>query len=81
MVERIRSLLADEKSAHLNAMEVLRRAKGWGHTGGRNQMTELVKSLRPAPRKDPLTLYGLAGEYAQFDFGEAYIDFENGGRP
>lgn len=81
MVERIRSLLADEKNAHLNAMEVLRRAKGWGYTGGRNQMTELVKSLRPVPRKDPLVLYdGLPGEYAQFDFGEAYIDFENGGR-
>jgi len=81
MVERIRLLLADEKNAHLNAMEVLRRAKGWGYTGGRSQMTALVKSLRPVPRKDPLVLYdGLPGEYAQFDFGEAYIDFEKGGR-
>lgn len=80
-IERIRAIFADEKNAHINATEVLRRAKGWGYAGGRSQMAVLVKSLRPVPRKDPLVLYdGLPGEYAQFDFGEVYIDFEKGGR-
>lgn len=80
-IARIKEIFADEKNAHLNAMEVLRRAKGWGYTGGRSQMAVLVKSLRPVPRKDPLVMYdGLPGEYAQFDFGEVYIDFVRGGR-
>lgn len=80
-IERIRLLLADERNARITAMEVLRRAKEWGYSGGRNQITELVKSLRPTPRKEPVVRFeGLPGEYAQFDFGEVEIDFVGIGR-
>ncbi len=76
MVARVRALLEDDRNAHISAIEVLRRAKEWGYGGGRSQMTELVRSLRPAPRKDPIVLSnGVPGEYAQFDFGEALITF------
>ena len=76
MVARVRALLEDDRNAHISAIEVLRRAKEWGYGGGRSQMTALVRSLRPAPRKDPVVLFnGVPGEYAQFDFGEALITF------
>ena len=79
IVERIRELLADERNAHLSAMEVLRRAKGWGFEGGRSQMAALVKALRPLPRKEPVVLFdGVPGEYAQFDFGEVEVEFSDG---
>jgi transposase len=76
MVERIRLLLADPTTGELPSVEVLRRAQGWGFTGGRSQMAELVKKLRPAPRQEPVVRFdGLPGEYAQFDFGECEVEF------
>src|SRR4051812_37337102 len=53
MIERIRLLLADPAHGGLPAMEVLRRAQEWGYTGGRSQLTALVKRLRPCPRQEP----------------------------
>jgi transposase len=74
MVDRIRLLLKSEP--RLPATEVLRRAREWGYTGGRSQTAELVKRLRPAPKKEPIVRFeGLPGEYVQFDFGEVEIDF------
>jgi transposase len=76
MVERIRLLLADPRNTNINAMEVLRRARDWGYRGGRSQMAELVKELRPKLRKEPIVRFdGLPGEYAQFDFGQVEITF------
>ena len=76
MVERIRLLLADPRNTNINAMEVLRRARDWGFRGGRSQMAELVKELRPKLRKEPIVRFdGLPGEYAQFDFGQVEITF------
>ncbi len=38
-----------------------------------------MKSLRPEPRKEPVVrLEGVAGEYAQFDFGEVRLELEDG---
>ncbi len=72
VVEQIRLLLAEDRL--LPAIEVLRRSRDWGFTGGRSQMTELVKKLRPEARKEPVVLFeGLPGEYAQFDFGECEV--------
>jgi len=76
MVERIRLLLSDENNVNITAIEVLRRAKEWGFEGGRSQMSELVKRLRPERRKEPVVRFdGLPGEYAQFDFGECVVNF------
>lgn len=79
IIDQIRALFADERNAHLSAMEVLRRAKSWGYEGGRSQMAVLVKSLRPEPRKEPVVRFeGVAGEYAQFDFGEVRLELADG---
>ena len=79
MLERIRLLL--ESEPRVPATEVLRRAREWGHTGGRSQMAALVKRLRPAPKKEPIVRFeGLPGEYAQFDFGEVVVDFISMGK-
>lgn len=81
MVERIRILLECPGNERLPATEVLRRATEWGYTGGRNQMTELVKRLRPQPRKEPVVRFeGLPGEYTQFDFGECEVEFTATGK-
>lgn len=74
MLERIRLLL--EEQPDLPATEVLRRAREWGYEGGRSQTAQLVKKLRPKPRKEPVVRFeGLPGEYAQFDFGECEVPF------
>jgi transposase len=76
MVERIRLLLKTPGNERLPATEVLRRATEWGYTGGRSQMTELVKRLRPKPRQEPIVRFeGLPREYTQFDFGECLVEF------
>lgn len=79
MVERIRLLL--EAEPKMPATEVLRRAREWGFEGGRSQTAQLVKALRPAPRKEPVVLFeGLPAEYAQFDFGECEVHFTATGK-
>ena len=79
MMERIRLLL--EAQPTLPATEVLRLAREWGYTGGRSQTAELVKKLRPKPRKEPIVRFdGLPGEYAQFDFGECEVSFVSTGK-
>lgn len=81
MIGRIRLLLETPGNDRLPATEVLRRAVEWGYTGGRSQMTELVKRLRPQPRKEPIVRFeGLPGEYTQFDFGECEVDFTATGK-
>ena len=79
MVQRIRTLL--ESEPRLPATEVLRRSRDWGFTGGRSQMSELVRRLRPKPRQEPVVRFdGLPGEYAQFDFGECEVDLVSSGK-
>lgn len=77
LTDRVQKLLADEPG--IMATEVLRRSRAWGYTGSRSAMAALVKRLRPAPIVEPVVRFeGLPGEYAQFDFGEARITYEDG---
>lgn len=77
LVERVQQLLADEP--RIRATEVYRRAVGWGYTGKRSAMSELVRRLRPAPTPDLVVRFeGLPGEYGQFDFGEVVITYVDG---
>lgn len=71
MIEAVRLILAMPGCERITAIEVLRRMKAdHGYTGGRNQMTSLVKKLRPKPTREPVVRFeGMPGEYAQFDFG------------
>lgn len=77
ILARVQKLLEDEPS--IMATEVLRRARGWGYAGGRSAMAKLVKRLRPSPVAEPVICFdGLPGEYAQFDFGEVLVTYEDG---
>lgn len=79
LVERVRALLAEDGA--MMATEVLRRAREWGYRGGKSAMSELVKKLRPIPTKEPVVRFeGMAGEYAQFDFGEVKVTYADGTR-
>ena len=79
LLERIRALVTAEPT--IAATEVHRRARGWGYTGSRSTMAALVKALRPLPKTELIVRFeGLAGEYAQFDFGEAKVTYEDGTR-
>ncbi len=71
------ALLKEEP--RMMATEVLRRSRAWGFSGGRSAMAALVKKLRPLPTVEPIVRFdGLPGEYAQFDFGEVRVVYEDG---
>lgn len=62
----------------LMSLEILRRARLAGYTGGKSAMYELVASLRP-PRTRPVVRFeGLPGEFTQHDFGHVDVRFING---
>ena len=67
----------------LSTVEVLRRFREQGYTGGKSAFYDLVKSIRkPAGEgAEPIVRFeGVPGEYAQFDFGERWIDYADGER-
>lgn len=77
--DRIVALLAEEEE--LPGVEVFRRALGWGYTGKRSALYELIAAVRPPPKKEPIVRFeGMPGEFAQFDFGEAWVKFSDGQR-
>lgn len=79
ILEAIRMLLA--QPGEMPATEVLRRSRELGYTGGKSQMSEIVRKLRAAPAKEPIVRFeGFPGEYAQFDFGECEVRFDAGVR-
>jgi transposase len=79
LTERVQQLLVDEPG--IRATEVYRRAVGWGFTGKRSAMSELVRRLRPARKPDLVVRFeGLPGEYGQFDFGEVVVTLAEGRR-
>lgn len=77
VVARVQKILTEEP--RMMATEVLRRSRAWGFTGSRSAMAALVKKLRPVPVAEPVVRFdGLPGEYAQFDFGEVRVVYEDG---
>ena len=52
------------------AVELLRRAKNDGYDGGKSALYELVRELRPERPQPIVRFEGVAGEFAQHDFGE-----------
>ena len=77
--DRVIALLAEEP--RLPDVEVYRRARLWGYTGGRSAMLSLVKDVRPPKVKEPIVRFeGLPGEFAQFDCGEGHVRFLDGRR-
>ena len=79
-VEPFRSLVVEQltKEPELLSVEVLRRAKLDGYTGGKSALYELIHLIRPKPVRLMTRFEGLAGEFSQHDFGQVDVRFLNG---
>jgi transposase len=62
------------------SLEILRRARIAGFTGGKSAMYELIASVRPPTVRPVVRFEGLAGEFSQHDFGEVDVTFVDGRR-
>lgn len=76
--ELVTRLLSDEPE--MISLEVLRRARLAGYTGGKTVLYELVAALRPAHVRPLVRFEGLPGEFTQHDFGEVDVRFLDGSR-
>ena len=76
--QRIKEIL-DQQPALLG-VEILRRLRLDGYTGGKSAVYDMVRDLRPADAKMAMRFEGLPGEFTQHDFGEIKIAFLNGTR-
>lgn len=75
--EAIRGWL--EERADLPTVEILHRLKEAGYTGGKSAVYDYVRGIRgPAPSRLMVRFEGLAGEFAQFDFGEVRVRYLSG---
>jgi transposase len=64
----------------LLAVEILRRAKLAGYTGGKSALYELVQAVRPTPVRPLMRFEGLPGEFSQHDFGHVDVRWLDGTR-
>jgi transposase len=80
--ERFRGFLAEllAQEPALLGVELLRRAKLKGYSGGKTALYELVRTLRPRPVRPLVRFEGLPGEFSQHDFGEVDVHFLDGTR-
>jgi transposase len=71
-----------ESESALSTVELLRRCRESGYAGGKSAFYDLVKSVRKASvGAEPIVRFeGVPGEYAQFDFGERWIEYAGGAR-
>jgi len=75
----IQTLLKEEPA--ILSVEVLRRARLEGYTGGKSALFALVANLRPPQQARLMMRFeGLPGEFSQHDFGEVRVRFIDGGR-
>jgi transposase len=59
----------------LRSVEILRRAKLKGYTGGKTALYALIRALRPKTIRPLVRFEGLAGEFSQHDFGHVDVRF------
>jgi transposase len=67
----IAAILAQEPE--LLSVEILRRAKLKGYTGGKTALYTLISALRPKTIRPLVRFEGLAGEFTQHDFGHVDV--------
>lgn len=72
----VRGILETEPG--LMSLEVLRRARLAGYTGGKSAMYALVASVRPVKTAVEMRFEGLPGEFSQHDFGQVDVTFLDG---
>jgi transposase len=73
----IETILAERQD--LPSVEILHRLRQAGYGGGKSAVYELVRARRgPAPSPLMVRFEGVAGEFAQFDFGEVRVRYTSG---
>jgi transposase len=73
---QIAALLNEEPE--LPSLEVVRRMRLQGYDGQKSAMYAVIASLRPTPTRPLVRFEGVAGEFAQHDFGHVDVRFRNG---
>jgi len=75
--EPFRSVVAEilAREPSLLSVEILRRAKLKGYTGGKTALYTLISVLRPKTIRPLVRFEGLAGEFSQHDFGQVDVTF------
>ena len=78
--EPFRSFVVEQlaKQPELMSLEVLRRARLQGYSGGKSALYALVHAIRPKRMRLITRFEGLPGEFSQHDFGEIDVNFMNG---
>jgi hypothetical protein len=74
----VAAILAGEPD--LLSVEILRRAKLQGYTGGKTALYELIAAVRSKTIRPLVRFEGLAGEFTQHDFGQVDVRFLDGTR-
>jgi len=59
----------------LPTVEVLRRVRLRGYSGGKTALYQLVSTLRPRPVEPVVRFEGVAGEFSQHDFGHVRVKY------
>jgi transposase len=67
----VMELLGEEPE--LMSLEILRRARLAGYTGGKTALYELVATVRPTVARPMVRFEGLPGEFTQHDFGQVDV--------
>lgn len=78
--EPFREFLVGElaKEPTIMALELLRRVRQQGYTGGKSAVYALVQELRPEKPRPVVRFEGFAGEFSQHDFGHVDVRFIDG---
>jgi transposase len=80
--EPFRSFVVEQltKEPDLISLEILRRARLDGYSGGKSALYELIHAVRPKRVRLMTRFEGLPGEFSQHDFGEVDVRFMDGTR-
>ena len=78
--EPFRSVIAEilAQEPDLLSVEILRRVKLKGYTGGKTALYTLIGGIRPKTIRPLVRFEGLAGEFSQHDFGHVDVRFLEG---
>jgi transposase len=78
--EPFRSFLVGELAVQPDVLsvELFRRAKLRGYSGGKSAVYALIKELRPERVRPVVRFEGLAGEFSQHDFGHVDVRYLDG---
>jgi transposase len=80
VVESFRNAVVEilKTEPEVQSLEVLRRVRLLGYTGGKTALYGLVSSVRPKPAEILTRFEGLPGEFSQHDFGHVDVRFIDG---